>query len=64
MIAECTCAGVADGLDCRYSAAAPATCGAAIDVPPIVAAPVSLVMPAETMFRPGANRSTQVPVFA
>ena len=31
--AEATCAGVALGLLWRYSAAAPATCGDAIDVP-------------------------------
>ncbi len=60
-IALWTWAGVALGLACRYSAAAPATCGVAIEVPPMVALDVSLEMPAETMSRPGAKRSTHVP---
>ena len=48
------CAGVADGLLARYSAAAPATCGDAIEVPLMVLVAVLLVYHAEVMFEPGA----------
>ena len=49
------------GVAPRISAAAPATCGAAIDVPLIVLVAVSLVIQAEVMFWPGAKMSVQVP---
>ncbi len=61
LTAAATVAGVAVGSPCRYSAAAPATCGVAIDVPLSVAVAVSEVYHDETMLEPGANRSTQVP---
>src|SRR5688572_1745868 len=61
--AACTSAGVADGLLARNSAATPATCGDAIDVPLIVLVAVLLVCQAEVMLDPGANRSTHVPKF-
>ncbi|WP_456236906.1 hypothetical protein [Actinokineospora pegani] len=38
-----TCAGVAEEFYARYSAAAPATCGDAMDVPDTVALPVLLL---------------------
>src|SRR5712691_2571300 len=44
-----TSAGVALGNALRYSAAAPATCGVAIEVPLIVLVAVSLVIHAEVM---------------
>ncbi len=56
-----TCAGVADVFVCKYSAAAPTTCGVAIDVPLIVLVAVALVDHAEVMLEPGAKMSTQVP---
>ncbi len=57
-----TCLGdVAVSLPCRYSAAAPATCGDAIEVPPIVTKLVVLVIHAEVIADPGANRSRQLP---
>src|SRR5688500_14495126 len=59
--ARCTWAGVALGRVARYSAATPAACGAAIDVPDQVARPVSLVCAVETMDTPGANRSRAEP---
>src|SRR5688500_19180402 len=60
MIPVRTVAGVASGLPCRYSAAAPATCGDAIDVPLMVfTPPLSQV---ETTFSPGAYRSRQLPL--
>src|SRR5690606_12065031 len=60
--AAATCAGVADGFVCRYSAAAPATCGEAIDVPDIVALP-EVLLRADVMLLPGAKMSTQLPQF-
>ena len=58
---------MAEGLDPgfadRYTAAAPATCGEAIDVPLIVAVAVVLVMYADVMDDPGALMSTHVPQF-
>ena len=62
-IAAQTCSGVACGFVWRRSAAAPATCGDAIDVPFFVADATSEVMPAETMPVPGANRSLHGPKF-
>src|SRR6185295_13032192 len=43
------------------TAAAPATCGVAIDVPDSVLVAVEPVYQSETMPEPGANTSTQVP---
>ena len=56
-----TVAGVAVGVALRTRAAAPATCGAAIEVPLIVAVAVLLVLHADVMPWPGAKRSVQVP---
>jgi hypothetical protein len=53
-IAWVTCAGVAFGFTARYSAAAPATCGLAIEVPLRTAVPVFESMAAETISEPGA----------
>ena len=58
-----TADGEAPGFACRYSAIAPATCGAAIDVPLIVFVAVLLVCHAEVMLAPGANRSRHEPKF-
>src|SRR5690606_14657370 len=60
-IASATCEGEAEGLACRYSAAAPATCGDAIEVPEIVLVALSEVYQAEVMLLPGAKRSRQLP---
>jgi hypothetical protein len=57
-----TCAGVHVGCSARISAAAPVTCGAAIDVPLPVRVAVSPPMEALVMSTPGANRSTHEPV--
>ena len=54
-----TCAGVDVGCDCRYNAAAPATCGADIEVPLIVLEP--LPSHHEVMPTPGARMSTHAP---
>src|SRR3712207_4029636 len=54
-----TVAGAADGLPCRYSAAAPATCGLAMEVPSMVLVPP--YSHALVMYSPGAYRSTQLP---
>ena len=61
--AEVTAAGVAAGTTDKYAAAAPATTGAAMDVPDSDARAVSDVNQAETSATPGANMSTQVPKF-
>ncbi len=53
--------GVAVGNCCRCRAAAPAVCGAAIDVPLLTAVAVSLLMAADVMLAPGENQSTQEP---
>src|SRR5688500_7331956 len=58
-----TCCGDAPGLPARTSAAAPATCGDAIDVPLIVFVAVSPVLHADVMPTPGANTSVHVPQF-
>jgi hypothetical protein len=63
MMADITAAGCAAGTEERYRAAAPATCGAAMDVPLMVAVAVAEEIPAETMEEPGANRSRQSPKF-
>jgi len=56
-----TCCGVHDGFADATRAAAPATCGVAIDVPLMVLVAVSLVFHADVMFTPGAKMSRQVP---
>src|SRR5215207_1467157 len=61
--ATATRSGPAPGLVERYSAAAPATCGEAIDVPLIVLVALSLPIQAEVIATPGASMSTQEPVF-
>ena len=45
------------GWACLVSAATPAACGDAIDVPEIVAAPLPVPLPVETMLTPGAVTS-------
>src|SRR5690348_7590652 len=55
--ALCTVAGLAVGWLARYSAAAPATCGVAIEVPLIVLVAVSLVAHDDVMPTPGAKMS-------
>ena len=62
-IAFLTVAGEAARLFCRKRAATPATCGAAIDVPLIVAVAVLLVYHADVMLEPGAKMSTTLPKF-
>ena len=54
-------AGVAVGSAASSRAAAPATCGAAIEVPEIVLVAVVEDHQADRTADPGANRSTQVP---
>src|SRR4051812_41096379 len=56
-----TCAGDADGFAARYSAAVPATCGVAIDVPLMTAVPSSAALLELVMPTPGAKMSTQEP---
>src|SRR5829696_802732 len=56
-----TWAGVELGLFALYSAAAPVTCGVAIDVPLIVLYPPPFQV--DRMHTPGAMRSTSVPKF-
>ena len=51
------------GRACIMRAARPATCGEAIDVPDIVADDADPLIPAEVIEEPGAQRSTQLPVF-
>jgi hypothetical protein len=58
-----TCAGLSNWWNCRWSAAAPATCGAAIDVPDLMLVAVSFVFEADRMRTPGAKRSTHGPQF-
>ena len=58
-----TCCGVAVGVALSRSAAAPATCGDAIDVPLIVFVAVSLLSQALVMPEPGAKMSRHVPKF-
>ena len=59
--AVATAAGVAKGSPARYSAAAPATCGAAIEVPLIVFVAVVDENQDDVMLTPGAKRSTHDP---
>ena len=51
----------APGLSCRKSAATPATCGLAIEVPEIEFVAVAPVYQADVMPLPGAKTSRQVP---
>jgi hypothetical protein len=60
-IALNTAAGVAVGLPCRYSAATPATCGDAMEVPLRIAVWVLLCHHALVMDDPGAKMLTQLP---
>src|SRR5207244_13094751 len=48
---------------CSYSAAAPVTCGVAIDVPLIVFVASSLVSQSDVMLTPGAKMSRHGPRF-
>ena len=57
-----TCAGVKLGFAESTNAAAPATCGVAIDVPLMVFVAVLEVFQAEVMLDPGAKMSRQVPM--
>src|SRR5262245_65711052 len=61
--AAATAAGVADGLSSRYRAAAPTTCGAAIEVPLSVLTATSLVAYDDKMLWPGAQMSRHAPKF-
>ena len=63
LIAEATVAGDALGFVSKKSAATPATCGDAIEVPEIVFVAVLLVAQAEVILEPGAKMSTHVPKF-
>ncbi len=56
-----TAAGLSVGCVASHRAAAPATCGVAIDVPEMVLVAVSLVFHDDVMFSPGAKMSVQVP---
>ena len=56
-----TWAGVAVGVALRIRAAAPTTCGVAIDVPLIVLVAVLLEFQADVISCPGAKMSVQVP---
>ena len=58
-----TCAGVSDGFADSASAAAPATCGDAIEVPLMVLVAEFPPIQAEVMLLPGAKMSTQLPKF-
>src|SRR2546426_4707838 len=62
--ASLTCCGVALGCNWRYSAATPVVWGVAIDVRLMVLVAVLLVFQADVMSTPGANQSTQLPMFA
>ena len=59
--APATSDGEADGWDCRYRAAAPATCGVDIEVPLATPIAVSSVFQADQIRLPGAKISTQLP---
>jgi hypothetical protein len=63
LIAAATSEGVLATLAARINAAAPATCGEAIEVPLIVLSAVLLVYQAEVIDEPGANKSRQLPKF-
>jgi len=57
------CAGVEVGKRPINTAATPATCGDAIEVPEMVLVAEALPIQADVMLEPGAKISTQVPVF-
>src|SRR6185312_10172166 len=57
MMADLTALGFHLGCACRTSAAVPATCGVAIDVPLMVAGPLPRPTPVETIATPGAVMS-------
>src|SRR2546425_917656 len=59
--ASCTWAGVAPGVVSRSGAAAPATCGVAMDVPLMVFVDWSPVFQSDVVFTPGAKISTHGP---
>lgn len=61
--ADCTDAGDVPGLASRYNAAAPATCGVAMEVPEMVLVAVEEVYQADLMEEPGASKSTTDPKF-
>jgi hypothetical protein len=61
--ADCTDEGDDNGLDSRYKAATPVTCGAAIDVPEMVLVAVEEVYQADFIDDPGASKSTTDPKF-
>src|SRR3569832_37866 len=63
MIAAATVAGDALGFVSKNSAATPATCGVAIEVPEMISVAVSLVLYDERISEPGAKISTHVPKF-
>jgi hypothetical protein len=63
MIAFATALDDAAGLVCKYRAATPATCGAAMDVPLMVLVAVLLLYHADVMLEPGAKMSRQLPQF-
>ncbi len=56
-----TVVGEAVGLPCRYSAATPATCGVAIEVPLMILVAVVLVSQSDLIFTPGAKISRHEP---
>jgi hypothetical protein len=56
-----TSPGDSQGFSCSTRAAAPATCGAAMEVPLNMAVSVSLVCEAEVIASPGAKISRQLP---
>src|SRR5688572_6054096 len=61
---SCTSPGVAAGNIPRYRATAPATCGAAMEVPliiPVALLSVQKAVQVDVMSTPGANTSRQVP---
>jgi hypothetical protein len=60
-IAEANCAGVNAPFNCKVSAANPATCGLAIDVPEMVLVAVVDPIHADAIDTPGANTSTHDP---
>lgn len=61
--ANATSDGVNVGVRDSKTAATPATCGVAIEVPEIVFVAVAEVIQSETMYEPGAKRSTHDPKF-
>src|SRR6266576_3994921 len=63
VMADATWLGDALGTRCKYAAATPVTCGAAIDVPLRVLVAGLLFHHAEMMSCPGANRSRHDPNF-